>query len=542
MRFASAKSGLAGVTVALCALALVGAAAIGVDIGWIYLKSRQLQGAADLAAMAAAMEPANARVRAEAAARANGVTGAARVLVTLGRYEADAAKPRAERFVPGPNPNAARVRIEQEAPLFFAAMFVRNGRMRIARTATAAQARLASFQIGSRLLALRGGVPNALLSALTGSTVSLSVMDYDALAHADVDLFTYVEALRADLDLHAATYDQTLHTQMDSGRALRVLADALDASGDAGAARVIAALADAAAGRGPLALDALLDVGPYGAQDTLADARGARLGVNALDLANAILEIANGGRQVALDLGVGVPGLAQTRAWLAIGERPNNSPWLAVTDAKTVIIRTAQMRLYVEAELAAAGLASVRLPALIELASAQARLEAIECGHAPNRHRVTLSVAPSVGALSIADIDRSKLADFKTPLARKPARLAQAVLLTIEGQAHADLGGLEWRDVIFDGADIANGTVKTVQTRDIAQATVATLMDSLTLQVKPLALNANALTAALAPVLRTAAPALDGLINTLSDLLGVRLGEADVRINGVRCRGAALVG
>jgi Flp pilus assembly protein TadG len=36
--------------------------------------------------------------------------------------------------------------------------------------------------------------------------------------------------------------------------------------------------------------------------------------------------------------------------------------------------------------------------------------------------------------------------------------------------------------------------------------------------------------------------AVHNLVNGLSDLLGVHLGEADVRVNGVRCGGAALVG
>jgi uncharacterized membrane protein len=42
-------------------------------------------------------------------------------------------------------------------------------------------------------------------------------------------------------------------------------------------------------------------------------------------------------------------------------------------------------------------------------------------------------------------------------------------------------------------------------------------------------------------VLTSVAAPLDSLVNGLSDLLGVRLGEADVRVNGVRCGGAALV-
>ena len=49
-----------------------------------------------------------------------------------------------------------------------------------------------------------------------------------------------------------------------------------------------------------------------------------------MDLADAALSVANGGRQVQLNLGATVPGLASTTAWLAIGQRPSNSPWIAI--------------------------------------------------------------------------------------------------------------------------------------------------------------------------------------------------------------------
>jgi uncharacterized membrane protein len=42
--------------------------------------------------------------------------------------------------------------------------------------------------------------------------------------------------------------------------------------------------------------------------------------------------------------------------------------------------------------------------------------------------------------------------------------------------------------------------------------------------------------------LTPAAPAVDGLIDSLTGLLGIHFGQSDVRINGVGCGVAALVG
>ena len=57
-----------------------------------------------------------------------------------------------------------------------------------------------------------------------------------------------------------------------------------------------------------------------------------------------------------------------------------------------------------------------------------------------------------------------------------------------------------------------------------------------------LAVGNGPVTAALGQVLGAAAAPLDGLIDSVTALLGVKLGESDVRVNGLRCKGAALVG
>ncbi len=131
-----------------------------------------------------------------------------------------------------------------------------------------------------------------------------------------------------------------------------------------------------------------MDLGPYGDQDYLNPDGGSGVTVSALDLATAALGIAQGGHQVQFNLATGVPGLTTITATLAIGQRPSNSPWIAITDKNDVIVRTAQARLYLDAQVAPAGsalagVASIDVPIFVELASAQAKLASIQCGATP---------------------------------------------------------------------------------------------------------------------------------------------------------------
>lgn len=544
LAFFRARDGGVSVLTAISSIALIGFAGLAIDVGSVYLESRRLQGSADLAALAAMQNPAQAEALAAATVAANRWPRDTRISVVRGTYAPDRSVRPAERFRPNSSrANAVRVELISAAPLYFGRLLVPSGRMTIRRGATAAETQLASFQIGTRLLSLQGGVANQVLSGLTGSSVSLSVMDYNSLLRANVNVLDYVEALRTRLDLQAASYNETLDANADAPVALEALADVV-AETDERAERALRAMARASERNRPLrGLSNVLDLGPYGAQDHATRSADTEIQVGAMDLATAILQVANGQRQVQLDLGAGVPGLASTKVWLAIGERPNNSPWLTVTNDEDIIIRSAQTRLYVEANAGAGALANVRIPVVLELASGQARLEEINCGWGGSNRGVTLGVSPGIGSLMLGEIDRSRLNNFRSALSPSPAQLVRVGVARVEGEARIDVGGQQWSNVRFNDRDIERGAVKSVQTRDAVSATVSSLLGrtKLTVRAAGLGLSTSALTSAVQGVLTTAAGPLDSLINGLSDLLGVRLGEADVRVNGVRCGGAALV-
>lgn len=546
-------SGVTMIITALFMSVILTVSAMAVDVGYIYLQNRKLQGLADLAAIAAASDLENAQRAAQRAVDIDNWPEPLDVVVTTGSYTADPSLSAERRFVANGTPrNAARVLLRSRSPLFFGAAILNQETVDIARSGVATTVEMTSFSIGTRLASLQGGIANSLLSALTGSKVSLSVMDYEALLKTDVELLKYVEALRTRLDLKAATFNETLTAKLDTGTAIDVLADVVRAAGGGRAAAALDDLANATIKAADIAVGDIIDVGRYGAQDRVSLRGQTSVKANVMDIANAALTLAGEGRQVKLDLGATIPGLASIEVWLAIGERPNETPWFTVTDRSEPVVRTAQTRLYILTKIAPGagilstnGIVSVELPIYIELASAEAKLDSVSCPADPAKRVVNMLARPSIGHISIASIDRTKLNNFKAPLVESPATLASVLVLQVTGKARVDLGGTTWKPLKFTQKDITDGAIKTASTDDIAQSLASSLFKNVQLDVKllglGLGLGKGPVETAVSNLLGSVAKPLDGVLNQVTGLLGVQLGQADVRVNGLRCHAAALV-
>ncbi|WP_136163778.1 TadG family pilus assembly protein [Sphingomonas flavalba] len=523
-------------------LMALGCAAFAVDLGSIWVRTRALQGAADAAAIAAAQNLSDPAAAARAAAAASGWDGPVAVAVTPGHYRFDDAVAPGQRFTAASgSPDAVKVTLSATAPAYFALAWMTENRVPIARSATAARARLASFSIGSRLAAVDGGLAGQYLSQLAGIDLQLSVMDYNALLGADLGLLRFSDALATRLHLTGLSFAELLASEVTLPQLFGALGDALGAQGDATAAAAARQIAARVPGQA-VTLSRLIDPGPYGAQDSRGGSGAADM--NAYGFTRALLELAAGGRQVKLDLGAGIPGLFDTSLWIAAGERPANSPWLTVTDHGEPIVRTAQTRVYVEAKTPGiAGIGRVRLPLYIELASAEAKLADIGCGGGSAGQTLALDVRPSIGHASVADIDPTRLGDHQTPLAEGPATLVDLALVKVHGQARVDLGGVGWQRLNFSAADIASHRPLTVSTNDLAAGLAASLIRAIKLDVQLIGLpiGLGGVGAAVGGALATAAGPVDQLLGMVTDLVGIRLGQADVRIEGVRCGRPALV-
>ncbi|QNA84847.1 hypothetical protein G4G27_13215 [Sphingomonas sp. So64.6b] len=535
-----ARESRGGVTVLVAGAMLmtIGAAAVAVDVGSIYLGERQLQGVADAAALAAANASNSPQAAANAVITANRNGNAHLVTLVGGSYTPDETLAVNQRFVPGGTPaNAVKISVGQDVPLFFGRVLLGRATTPVVAHASAARTDMASFSIGSRLAAVSGGLPGALLSGLAGTSLNLSVMDYNALVGANIDLLAFSDALRTQLHLGAATFAETLDATATLPQILNALAATTSDPTAAAAYRSMALKVPPTS----VKLSNLIDLGPLGSDVTANPASSVQ--TDGYAIVREVLELANGGRQVALDLGVSLPGLLSTKLYLAIGNRPAHSPWLTVTKDNRTIVRTAQTRLFLDTKIAGGatlGLVSVRVPIFIELAEAQATLAAISCPAGQAEASVTLDVTPAVGQIRIADFDTTALGNFNTPLDFRRATIAHALLVDVTGQAAVSLGGVSPQPVTFSASDIATHQVKTVSTNDVLQGVATSLISQVDLRAVGLSLSP--ITAVVGALLTPVAPVLDGLIDQVTSLLGVRLGQADVQINGLRCGRPMLVG
>ena len=551
----------------------VGLAAIAVDHGALYTERREAQALADLAAIAAAANIENADVAALTALSDNGLaaaiagsdipapTSGAVVTVTRGRYTPDPALAAQNRFVPHKQPyNAAAVSLRKKGTLFFGSALMAPPT--IATRAIASASSQAAFSVGSRLLKVDGGILNAVLGALTGTNLSLSVMDYKALIDADVNVLAFVEALALELNVDAASYDEVLQSSATVGQIAAALART--AGTNSSNRLVLQTIAAGAANKTAVPLSHLFDLGPAGRLALGQRPGGLPVEASLMSLIATSAALANGTRQVELDLGAGVPGLTFANLAIAIGEPEQKSPWLAVGEAGTTV-RTAQTRIRLTAAVdipnpALGGgvkLLAVMLPLHVEIASAEAELTAITCTSGrPDSARVTIAARPGLAALKLAESDASGFADFSKPQSFQAAGIAEISikllllkldLLTVRGQASATIANARPVTLTFDNADIAAGRVKTVSTRNIARSLTTSLVDDLSLSVSTLGLGLDVtallgtVRPAVAALLSSVAEPVDTLlINTLA-ALGIGIGQADVRVSGASCARSVLV-
>jgi uncharacterized membrane protein len=163
---------------------VVGCAALGVDLGSIFADRRKTQSTADLAAIVAASNLTNATNAASATVVQNNYPASALAGVELGTYTANPAIAPAARFVtPAVGAaNAARVTLNTQTPLYFARYITGASQYTIKTQAVATSTAMASFSIGSSLLSVNGGLVNAMLGGMLGTSLSLSAMDYQSIS------------------------------------------------------------------------------------------------------------------------------------------------------------------------------------------------------------------------------------------------------------------------------------------------------------------------------------------------------------------------
>lgn len=552
-KFLRDERGSIAIMAAAFAICGVGALAVGVDVASVFVERRRAQSAVDLAAIAAARDPDKALAAAIATVNDNGVAGVRDVRITKGSYVANPSTPANQRFVPNGTPvNAVMVELDSRAQAYFGKGFLPDGTMDVATRATAVSTAQAAFTVGSRLLSLDGGILNAVLSGLLGGNVSLTVMDYNALAGYNIDLFKFSNALGTSVVGQAATYEQLAASKVSVGQILDAMISVAQAN--QGGAQVDFALKQlknySDANNVKLYVSKLFDFGQSASLSMGQGAAALKAKATALSLVQAVAEVANGTNQVDITSNLAIPGLLSAQLGITIGERPQSSPWIRF-GAKDVEVYTAQTRVRLIAQVGGTGLLSavtLRLPIYMDIAAARARLADVSCGANPlNDMRVTLAVRPSVVNAWIAEpVSAAGWKTLGSPPSMANATIANvAGLITATGKANAEITNMSDANVVFRYADISSLVAKNVKTSDFTQSLTASLLGNLTLTVSAAGLLSLTPTSVLSALIRSTlapvAPAIDGALNSVLKTLGIGLGEADVWVNGVRCDGAALV-
>ena len=564
----SDRSGNIGTLAALSLPLMVFSIALGVDYGYLTVQQRQLQAAADLAAIAAAANVTEAEKSAASYFALNGmpvsVTGnngavvfepiplpatsgkkRATAKVERGRYTADPNIAPDQRFKRvETNADAARVTLSRPADLFIASIFTPQPPI-LTATGSAARNKIAAFSVGTRLASLNDGILNALLGQLLGTKLSLKVMDYRALVDADIAIHPFLKAVSTELNLTAATYEEVLNAGLTMPQLLASMRAVEGLSTSARSALRLIEQATASS-KVKLPLSRILNLDP---KKGLAVATGGdwKMAVNALQIVSAAAALANGKNQVALDVGAALPGLASATVRLAIGEPPVETPAHRLGEPGSAV-RSAQTRLAVEVSfdgLAALAGLRIKLPLYVEVAASEAKLADIRClGGTLENANVSVDTVPGVAEIAVGKVDPSILSDFSDEARVQKARILDSGIVRIDAIAHAEAKNLGRTRLTFTPTEIASRAVKTVSTRDTLTSTTKTLLENLDLDIQLLFLTLGtpkAITAALAATLTTVTAPIDELLYNLLLVVGVRVGEADIRVTGVRCQRPVLV-
>ncbi|WP_295549766.1 TadG family pilus assembly protein [uncultured Pseudacidovorax sp.] len=366
---------------ATLALAVLIVGLLALELGYLLLTKRELQKAADLAALAGAQQVqptscAAARQTALANANGSGMQDGQRNLprgfslaardIECGRWEATSTDPTGRRFEPGTQPfNAVRVAMQRTPALMLPALPGNSAAPLTVEAIAARQQPQAALSIRSTLLTVdtqRSVLLDALVGGLLGGSVNLGVGGWNGLLQTDVQLLRYLDALAVDLGVSAGDYDRLLATDASVGTLMGAAITALRGGGGAGApgtldASLTALRALQLAAQAAPALP-LVKLGELVSVQSGTPAAGLEVPVQLFQLVEAVVQAANSKSAVFASVPVSLPALGTVTVKTKVVEPAQitaiGNPALARLDpmgADRIFVRTAQVRTLVSVEL-----------------------------------------------------------------------------------------------------------------------------------------------------------------------------------------------
>ncbi|WP_080426561.1 TadG family pilus assembly protein [Burkholderia ubonensis] len=433
----------------LVALVTLGA----IDIGNLFFQRRDLQRIADLSALAAvqSLDPSDtscgtANTAALNNARANETSntvttgaparGQDQVAATCGRWDPQVYAGRPAYFAPAASGmtqlNATQVTVTRTMRYSFLGVvsMLGAGPGTMSATATARASAIDTFSISATLASVDPVWLNGILSALLGTSVSLTLADYQALAGANIKLLGISTALGAGTVNGLVDLSVTVPTLIGN---LSAYVGALQAGGGNGpgyvaqlqaASTALGKLAGASVGNTTVVVanapNALLNIS-LGNPQSGADAQ-----VNLLDLLTTAAQVAayNKGHAVSLNTGVTLPLGASGFNVVSLQLQVLNPPSIAVGEAGLLPNGTwrtqassAQIGVYLNVQtpsipitgaLGLSGLidltlSGINLPIYLLVGGpAVASLAATKCGSATTPSTTTIVATPGFAKLCIS--------------------------------------------------------------------------------------------------------------------------------------------
>lgn len=281
--------------------------------------------------------------------------------------------------------NAVVVNLTEPQPAILGAALFNATPGTLYASATAMQQPLAGFKIGSTLVSLNGGLLNALLSALLGSSISLSAVDYNNLASTQISL--------AGLELAAGVNDLNSLLALNTNVAglQQILVTATNTVNPSVANLLQGLTLGNAVANQNVPLASLLGGIGNGLNPAVTDAASLVPSLDLLDLLTQIGQAAagqNSNHFLQLQITPSIPGLLNTFIFLSVQEPMQQGYGPVGTTAQTAQIRL-QLRLNVDTSLVNGILALVNT---LTLGLANLVVQPINLG-------VDLSVAKAVGTL-----------------------------------------------------------------------------------------------------------------------------------------------
>ncbi|WP_454727286.1 MULTISPECIES: TadG family pilus assembly protein [Cupriavidus] len=579
-----AQRGAIGVLGALLLVTVAVGALVSIDVGHVFYRQRELQKIADMAALAGAQQlkqagpsatvSANVLAATQAAGTQNGYGGAAAagcaspaaggtdgMNVCLGVWDPayTAGADTARHFKAGydanaqsVSANAVQVVVTQTVPILFV---IPGGTARQLRAEAIANASppVASFSLGSGLLDFQSA--NSLLGTLLGTAVNFSVLDWNGLLNTTVTL----DQLRLKLGL--GSVDELLKTSLSIQQFYALV---LGAAGKDALLSTALGSPPTKLGLGGAAVDVglgkLLNLGVLAP----AASSAADVGLNVASLLMLGAQVANGNAAIALPTtNINVPNIAGVSAQLYVISPPVTAVGPARQVSSGVWQTTAHnAQVGLRLDIAALGAmdtsktttlvgvlvapllglinVGVNVPLYVEVASATASLQSIQCAAAKADCRAAFGVNTGVAKACLAAGVGSGAGCASGPVTIVETGiplLSTTVKVTATGPTKT---GSALNNTVVT---LAPGATTRVGTANPLTGILLDVVGSLNLKVEVTVLGIPLLgiPLPLAGLLTPLFQALDLVVGPLLGALGIQLGYADIWLNDIDCNNAELV-